>query len=350
MIPSGLLAMTKFMPANPKAKLVPNILDLKTLDQKPTRDGYGQGLVIAGKADPNIVVLCCDLSESTRSLVFKKEYPERFVQLGVSEQSMVVIGVGFALAGKVPWISSYAMFCPGRPWEQVRTNIALNEANVKIAGAHAGVSVGPDGATHQAIEDMAIMRVIPGMTVLAPADMIETKKAVIAASKMIGPVYVRFAREKTPVITTEETPFEIGKAQCFFHPKNDEKPDCAIIACGPLVHNAILAAGELEAEGLSICVINCPTIKPLDKEKILEVAQKAEAVVTVEEHQITGGLGGAVCEFLAENLPTPVERIGVRDRFGESGEPNELIEKLGMGVNSIKEAVKKVLKRKRSGG
>lgn len=335
------------MPVNPNAKLVSNILNLTSLEQKPTRDGYGEGVVRAGKNDPNVMVLCADLTESTRSLKFKETFPERFVQLGVSEQSMIVIAAGLALAGKVPWVASYAMFCPGRAWEQVRTNLALNEANVKIAGAHAGVSVGPDGATHQAIEDIAIMRCIPKITIIAPCDMIETRKAVEAASKIIGPVYVRFAREKTPVFTTEETPFEIGKAQCFFHPREDKKPDCAIIACGPLVHNALLAAGELEKEGLSICVINNPTIKPLDEEKILEVAQKAGAVVTVEEHQIVGGLGGAICEFLAENYPVPVERIGVRGRFGESGTPDELIENLGMGVRSIQQAVRDVLKRKR---
>lgn len=329
------------MPANPNAKLVTNVLDKKALDQKPTRDGYGQGIVIAGQENKDVVVLCCDLTESTRSLMFKKEFPDRFVQLGVSEQSLVVIGVGMSLAHKVPWISSYAMFCPGRPWEQVRTNVALNEANVKIAGAHSGVSVGPDGATHQAIEDMAIMRVIPKMTVIAPCDMIETKKAIVAASKMHGPVYVRFAREKSPVFTTEDTPFEIGKAITMW-----DGTDVAIIACGPLVHNAILAAGELAKKKISARVINMATVKPLDDEAVLKAAEECGAIVTVEEHQVAGGLGGAVCELLAEHSPTPVERIGVRDRFGESGEPNELIEAFGMGVSHITEAVLKVLARK----
>jgi len=329
------------MPLNPSAKLNPALLNISQLEQKPTRDGYGQGIVIAGKANKEVVVLCCDLTESTRSLAFKKEFPDRFVQLGVSEQSMIVIAAGLALAGKVPWTSSYAVFSPGRSWEQVRTNMALNVANVKIAGAHSGVSVGPDGATHQAIEDIAIMRVIPNMTVIAPADMIETKKAVIAASKMQGPVYVRFAREKSPVFTTEETPFEIGKAVTLW-----DGTDVAIIACGPLVHNALLAAGELAKKKISARVINMHTIKPLDEEAILKAAQECGAIVTVEEHQISGGLGGAVCEVLAEQFPTPVERIGVRDRFGESGEPNELIEAFGMGVSHITEAVLKVLARK----
>ncbi len=330
------------MPANRQAQLVPHLLDFKLLDQKPTRDGYGEGVVRAGKKDKNIVVLCADLTESTRSLAFKKEFPDRFVQFGVSEQSLVTIAAGMALAGKVPWISSYTMFCPGRAWEQVRTNLALNEANVKIAGAHSGVSVGPDGATHQAIEDIAIMRVIPKMMVLAPCDMIETRKAVEAVSKILGPAHVRFAREKSPVFTTEETPFEIGKAITMW-----EGNDVAVIACGPLVHNAILAAAELEKEGVSVRVINMHTIKPLDLDAVISAAKECGAVVTVEEHQVNGGLGGAVCEVLAENYPVPVERIGVRDRFGESGEPNELIERLGMGINSIKEAIKKVLERKR---
>lgn len=329
------------MPANPNAKLVPNVLDLKSLEQKPTRDGYGEGVVRAGKNDPNVVVLSADLTESTRSLKFKEAFPERFVQLGVSEQSLVVIATGMALAGKVPWVSSYCIFCPGRAWEQVRTNVALNEANVKIAGAHAGVSVGPDGATHQALEDMAIMRCIPKMTVIAPCDAIETRKATEAVSKMIGPVHMRFAREKTPVFTSEETPFEIGKAITMWDGK-----DVAIIACGPLVHNALLTAGELEKEGVSVRVINMHTIKPLDEAAVLAAAKECGAIVTVEEHQIAGGLGGAVCEFLAENCPTPVVRVGVRDRFGESGTPAELIKKLGMDVDSIKAAATHVISKK----
>ncbi len=319
-----------------------NVLDLKKLEQRPTRDGYGEGLVLAGKLDPNLVVLCADLTESTRSLMFKKEFSDRFVQLGVSEQGMVVLAAGMALAGKVPWVSSYAMFCPGRTWEQVRTNVCLNNANVKIAGAHAGVSVGPDGATHQAIEDIAIMRCIPNMTVLAPSDMIETRKAVVAASKMMGPVYVRFAREKSPVFTTEDTPFVIGKAEVF-----REGKDAAIIACGPLVHNALLAAEALSKQGIQCRVINNHTIKPLDEATIVKAAQECGAVVSVEEHQIMGGMGSAVAELLARTSPTPQEFVGVHDRFGESGTPSELIEALGMGVGAIQDAVRKVLKRKK---
>lgn len=327
---------------NLKAKLVPYWAKLEKLEQKPTRDGYGEGVVLAGEENKNIVVLCCDLTESTRSLAFKKKFPERFVQMGVSEQSMVVIAAGMALAGKVPWISSYTMFCPGRAWEQVRTNLALNEVNVKIAGAHSGVSVGPDGATHQAVEDIAIMRCIPKMMVVAPCDMIETKKAVRAVSKMIGPAHVRFAREKTPIFTTEETPFTLGKAEIF-----REGNDVAIIACGPLVHNALLAADALAKKGIECTVVNNHTIKPMDEKTIVSVAKKCGAVVTVEEHQVMGGMGSRVAEILAQKNPVPMEFIGMQDTFGESGETRELIEHFGMSVGSIKEAVKKVLRRKK---
>lgn len=330
------------MAINPKIKLDPNWADLSKLTQKPTRDGYGEGVVLAGEADKNVVVLCCDLTESTRSLAFKKKFPERFVQLGVAEQSMVVIAGGMALAGKVPWISSYTMFCPGRTWEQVRTNLALNEVNVKIAGAHSGVSVGPDGATHQAIEDIAITRCIPNMTVVAPCDVIETRKAVVAISKMVGPSHTRFGREKSPVFTTEATPFTLGKAEIF-----REGADVAIIACGPLVHNALLAADELSKKGIECTVVNNHTIKPMDEKTIIAVAKNCGAVVTVEEHQVQGGMGSRVAEILAQNNPVPMEFVGMQDKFGESGSPLELIEYFGMGVSGIKEAIKKVLKRKK---
>lgn len=326
---------------NSKMKLNSNWADLEKLEQKPTRDGYGEGVVASGEADKNVVVICCDLTESTRSLAFKKKFPERFVQMGVSEQSLVSIGAGMALAGKVPWISSYAMFCPGRAWEQVRTNMALNYANVKIAGAHSGVSVGPDGATHQAVEDIAITRCIPKMTVVVPCDVNETKKAVMAVSKMYGPAYVRFGREKTPIFTTVDTPFILGKAEIL-----RDGEDVAIVACGPLLHNALLAADELSKKGIECTVVNNHTIKPMDEKTILSVAEKCRAVVTVEEHQVQGGMGSRVAEILAQGAPVPMEFVGVQDVFGESGEPKELIEYFGMGVESIKNAVKKVLKRK----
>ena len=313
------------------------------LEQKPTRDGYGKGVVQAGEENSNVVVLCADLTESTRSLWFKEKFPERFIEVGVAEQNMASLAAGMSLAGKIPFISSYAMFSPGRNWEQIRTTICYNEANVKIAGAHAGVSVGPDGATHQAIEDIAITRPIANMTVVVPCDAIEAQKATLGASKKEGPVYLRFGREKTPLFTTQETPFEIGKAEIFWESGN---PQVAFIACGSLVYNALLAAKELEQEGIGCIVVNNHTIKPMDEKTIIEAAQKTGAVVTIEEHQVQGGMGSAIAEVLARNFPVPIEFIGVQNQFGQSGKPDELIEFYGMGVNAIKEAVKKVISRK----
>lgn len=327
---------------NPEAKLNHKIFDAD-VEQKPTRDGYGDGLVIAGEADPNVVVLCCDLTDSTRSLKFAQRFPDRFIEVGIAEQNMAAIAAGLGISGKIPFISSYAVFSPGRNWEQIRTTAAYNDSNVKIAGAHTGISVGPDSVTHQATEDIAMMRVMPNMKVFVPCDAIEAKKATIAAAKIWGPIYMRFTREKTSVFTTEETPFVPGKAEVFWESR---KPQAAIIGCGPLVHNALVAAKELEKEKIGTIVINNHTIKPLDEKTIVEVAKKYGAVVTIEEHQVTGGLGGAVAELLAKKLPTPMEFIGMQNVFGESGPPNALIEKYGMGVNSIKDAVKRVLKRK----
>lgn len=331
---------------NSEAKLNPKIFSAD-VEQKPTRDGYGQGLLIAGEADKNVVVLCADLTESTRSEGFAKKFQERFFEIGVAEQNLATVAAGLGISGKIPFISSYAVFSPGRNWEQIRTTISYNDSNVKIAGAHAGISVGPDGATHQAVEDIATMRVMANMRVFVPCDAIEAKKATVAAAKIWGPIYLRFAREKTPVFTTEETPFEPGQAEIFWDPSaGGKKPQVAVIGCGPLVHNALLAAQGLEKEDINILVINCHTIKPIDEKTIISAAKKCGAVVTVEEHQVAGGLGGAVAEVLAKNHPVPMEFIGMQNTFGESGLPNELIEKYGMGVKSIKEAVKKVLKRK----
>ncbi len=333
---------------NPEAKLIPDLFpeDPKALKMVATRDGYGEGLVLAGDENPNVVVLCADLTESTRSLAFAKKYPERFFEVGVAEQNMATIAAGLGVSGKIPFISSYAVFSPGRNYEQIRTTIAYNDSNVKIAGAHAGLMTGPDGATHQALDDIAIMRVMPNMKVFAPCDAIETKKVTLAVSRIYGPCYIRFGREKSPLFTTQETPFEIGKALCLWKPEKGD-PDVAIIACGTLVYNALKAAYQLEKEGIKTCVLNSPSIKPLDEEKIIEAAQKSGAVVTVEEHQVAGGLGGAVAECLAKNYPVPMEFIGVQDAFGQSGGPWELVEKYGMGVEHIKEAVKKVISRKR---
>ena len=328
---------------NKEEKLNPKLFD-EDVEQVPIRNGYGEGLLVAGEQDPNVVVLCADLSESTRSEAFAKKYPERFIEMGVAEQNMATIAAGLGISGKVAFMSSYAVFSPGRNWEQIRTTISYNNSNVKIAGHHAGISVGPDGATHQAIEDIATMRVMANMKVFVPCDAIEAKKATIAAANIYGPVYLRFAREKTPVVTTEGTPFTPGKAEIFWQSK---KPQVAIIACGPLVYNALLAARDLEKDGIGAMVVNNHTIKPMDEKRITEVAKKCGAVVTVEEHQVMGGMGSAVAEVLAKKQPTPIEFIGMQDVFGESGPPKELIEKYGMGVKDIKAAVKRVIKRKK---
>jgi transketolase len=325
---------------NQNAKLNPKLLK-EDIEQVPTRFGYGEGLVIAGKENSNIVALCADLTDSTKTSEFKKVFPDRFVEMGITEQNMASLASGMAAAGKVPFISSYAMFAPGRNWEQIRTTICYNNQNVKIAGAHSGVSVGPDGATHQAIEDMAITRVIPNMVVIAPCDSIEAKKATIAAARYKGPVYIRFTREKTPVMTTEETPFEIGQAEIY-----REGKDVTIIGCGPLVYEALKAAEELAKEGIEAEVINNHTIKPMDKETILQSVKKTGCAVTIEEHQAAGGMGSAVSEILSQNHPVPMEIIGVKDRFGESGEPNELLKAFGLTADEIIEAVKIVIKRK----
>jgi transketolase len=307
-----------------------------------TRDGYGQGLVELGKKNPNVVVLTGDLADSTRAAMFQKEFPDRFIECGIAEQNMMGIAAGLALAGKIPFVSSYSVFVPGRCWDQVRVSVCYTKANVKIAGAHAGVSVGPDGATHQGLEDVASLRAIPNLTVIVPCDVIETKKCTIQAAEIVGPVYFRFAREKTPVITTQETPFKVGKAEIFA----EYGDDVAIIASGPLLYQSLLAAKELEKEGIKVVVVNNHTIKPIDEETIVNVAKRTKAVVTAEDHQTMGGCGSAVAEVLAQHYPVPIEFVGMPNTFGESGAPEELLEKYGMSVGSIKSAVKKVLKRK----
>lgn len=326
---------------NSKLKLSENIFE-KNVDMGPTRQGYGEGLVEAGEKDEKVVVLCADLTESTRSNLFKEKFPERFIEVGVAEQGMATIAAGMANYGKIPFISSYAAFSPGRNWEQIRTTIALNDVPVKIAGAHAGVSVGPDGATHQMLEDIALMRAMPNMIVIYPADAIEARKATVAAAANGKPTYLRFAREKTPIITSKDSPFKIGRAEVVWE---DKDPQVAIIASGPLLYEALLAAREL-TRSVPVNVINCHTIKPLDEQTIIHAAKICGAVVTVEEAQITGGLGGAVAELLSRNLPTPQEFIGMPDHFGESGEPDELLVKYKMKSKDIIEAVKKVIARK----
>lgn len=322
--------------------LVRHLFDPDKLKQIPTRNGYGEGLVEAGKKDKRVIVLCADLTESTRSLAFKETFPDRFVQLGVSEQSMASIAAGMAITGKIPFISSYACFSPGRNWEQIRTTIALQNSNVKIAGAHAGVSVGPDGATHQMIEDIAIMRVMPNMRVIVPCDANETKKATLVAAMYKGPCYLRFAREKSPVFTTEKTPFKIGRMETFRH-----GTDVTIVAAGPLLYEALLAAQTLSADHkIETRVLNAHSIKPFDEKTLVRAAKETGAIVTVEEAQAVGGLAGVVAETLSLNAPVPMERIGVQDRFGESGDPRELLETLQLTAPAIMQAVFASLKRK----
>jgi transketolase len=327
---------------NTKTRLSEKVFD-KSIEMVATRQGYGEGLVAAGEKDENVVVLSADLKESTRSILFEERFPDRYIEVGVAEQALATIAAGMANYGKIPFISSYAAFSPGRNWEQIRTTIALNDVPVKIGGAHAGLTVGPDGATHQMLEDISIMRAMPNMIVVAPCDAVETKKAVVEAAKNGKPTYLRFAREKTPVFTTQETSFKIGRAETFWESKD---PQVAIIACGPLVYEALLAAKELEKKGIESLVINCHTIKPLDEQAIIRAAKTTGAAVTVEENQIMGGLGGAVSELLSKNFPTPIEFIGMSDCFGESGAPDELLEKYGMKAKNIIEAAKRVVSRK----
>lgn len=360
------------------------------LEMIPTRNGYGEGVVAAGEKNTEVVVLCCDLTESTRSLDFQKKFPDRFVEMGIQEQNMAGVAAGMAKEGKIPFIASYAVFSPGRNWDQVRVSICYNNANVKIVGAHAGISVGPDGATHQALEDIAITRVLPNMTVIVPADTHEARKATIAAAEIFGPVYLRLAREKTPILTTPQTPFSIGTATVLRTGK-----DATIIGCGPLLYEALLAAEILAGNttaldvllkrypaintyiqtpagaygshynasrkkkwtpsairtviknmgSMDVEVLNCATVQPLDHKTVLASVKKTRRVVTIEEHQITGGLFGAVSELLAKEYPTPICPIGMPNLFGESGEPMELLEKYGMTAPCILEAIQKTTKK-----
>ncbi len=325
---------------NQNAYLNPKLFDPDVL-QVPSRNGYGEGLVLAGEENEQVVALCADLTESTRTEAFAEKFPERFIEIGVAEQNLATAAAGMAAAGKIPFISSYATFSPGRNWEQIRTTICYNDLPVKIVGSHAGVTVGPDGATHQALEDMALMRSLPNMIVLSPAESIEAKKATLAMARLPKPCYIRLSRDKIPVVTTPQTPFEIGKAEVFYEGK-----DVAVIATGQMVYRALLSAKQMQLHKISVRVINCHTIKPLDRNTILKAAEECRAVVTVEEHQVTGGLGGAVAELLSQNFPVPLKIIGVEDRFGESGEPIELLAKFGLTEEAISKAIIHVLRMK----
>ncbi len=308
--------------------------------KKATRDGFGLGTVEAGKEDANVVVLCADLKESTRAEWFEKEFPDRFIEVGVAEQNLATVAAGMAAIGKRPFIASYAAFSPGRNYEQIRTTIALNDQPVVICGMHAGVSVGPDGATHQMLEDVGLMRMLPGMHVVVPGDAEEARKAVVAAAKAAHPTYLRFGRSATPVFTTPDTPFAFGKALSVWE---SDAPKVAILSTGSLTYEALVAARSLAAEGIEVSVLHVPCVKPLDEEAVLTAARKAGRVVTVEEHQIAGGFGSAVAEFLSERYPVPITRLGIKDQFGQSGEPDELIRHYGLSAPGIATAVRSLL-------
>lgn len=316
----------------------------KDIAKEPNRKGFGTGLRKAGELNENVVAACADLTESTQMHLFRDAFPERFVEVGVAEQNLVTVGSGLAAMGKIPFVSSYAAFSPGRNWEQIRTTICLNDRPVKIIGSHAGVSVGPDGATHQMLEDIAIMRALPNIVVVAPCDSVEAEKMTLALATDKRPAYMRLAREAVPVITTEETPFEIGKAYVY-----REGTDVTIVATGTMTYQALVAAELLAKEGVSAEVVHCPTIKPFDAKTVLHSVAKTGAVVTAEEAQAAGGLGGVVAEVLADHLPSPMTRVGVKDRFGETGKPDELFEALGLTGKHIAFAAHEVIERKQKG-
>lgn len=322
--------------------LEPYLLDvLDKLESEPIRKGFGRGLLEAGKRDKNVVAACADLTDSTQMGLFAEAFPERYIEVGVAEQNLVTVGSGLAAMGKVPFVSSYAAFSPGRNWEQIRTTICLNDRPVKVVGSHAGVSVGPDGATHQMLEDIALMRVLPNMVVIAPCDSVEAHKATLAMAADKRPNYMRLAREATPVFTTDKTPFDIGKAYVY-----EKGEDVTIIATGTMTYHALETVHLLFKDGISAEVVHVPTIKPLDEKTILASVRKTGAVVTVEEGQIIGGLGGAIAELLGEAQPVPLKRVGMRDHFGESGSPEQLLEHFGLDAKHIRLAVHDVIAKK----
>jgi len=307
-----------------------HLLDMKDWGSEPTRKGFGRGLVKAGDADEQVVALCADLTSSVQIAPFAEKYPERFVEVGVAEQNLVTVASGMAAMGKIPFAASYAAFNPGRNWEQIKTTAALNDVPVKVVGAHAGLYTGPDGATHQMLEDIALMRAMPNMVVVVPGDSVEAEKATIAMARDKRPGYLRLARDNTPVMTTDKTPFEIGKAYVF-----SPGQDITIIATGTMTSVALEAADKLFHDGIDAEVIHCPTIKPLDNATILASVKRTKKVITVEEAQIAGGLGGAVTELLSEHLPVPVMRMGVKDAYGQSGTPEELFQHYGLTAKHI---------------
>ena len=329
---------------NPDIKFNPKIFT-EEIEQISPRDGFGEGLVLAGEMDERVVALCADVTESLKMHLFRDRFPERFIEVGIAEQNMVGIASGLAATGKIPVIGSYAVFSPGRNWEKIRTTICYNQQKAIFIGSHAGLNVGPDGASHQALEDIALMRVLSHMTVVCPADALEARKAILSAIRYKDSVYIRLPREKSPVFTTEETSWEIGKSQELWIPKQGEQfSGITIFACGYLVYKALEAAKELEKEGISITVINNSAIKPLDEKMILKWAKKSKAIITLEEHQIAGGMGSAIAEFLSENHPLPIKFMGIKDKFGQSGQAEELLKKYNLDKEAIKETVKEMIK------
>ncbi len=322
----------QLIPLNPK------LFDAD-VEQAPIRKGFGEGLLEAGEKNHKVVALSADLTESTQAHLFARKFEDRFVQVGIAEQNLVSVASGMAAMGKIPFCTSYSMFSPGRNWEQIRTTVCYNHTNVKIIGSHAGLTVGPDGGSHQALEDITLTRVLPRLTIIVPCDAIEAKKATIAIAEYDGPVYMRLCRDATPIVTAIETPFEIGKAGWMYCPPN---PVIGIVAMGALVHHALYAAKALTEEGIPTAVINMATIKPFDDEAVIELAKMVKGIVTVEEHQVKGGLGGAVAECLAINHPTKISFVGVQDDFGQSGEPKELISYYKLDAKGIIEKAKKL--------
>ncbi|MDI6739877.1 MAG: transketolase family protein [Candidatus Edwardsbacteria bacterium] len=316
--------------------------DLRTVEQKPTRFGYADALLVLGQTDPSVVVLDADLAKSTLTGRFAEKFPDRFFDCGIAEQNMLGIAGGLALTGKIPFVNTYGVFLAGRAWDQIRTSVCYGNLNVKIAGAHGGLSVGPDGATHQALEEIALMRVLPNMKVIVPCDSNEAYKATLAAAQIDGPVYIRLGREPTPVITTDKTPFRFGKAETY----RDGK-DVTIFACGLMVYLSLVAAEKLAKKDISARVVNLHTVKPIDKKVIIKAARESGAIVTCEEHQIMAGFGSAIAEVVAQNYPVPVEMVGVQDTFGESGEPWELLRKYHLMDEDIAKTVVKVLQKKK---
>lgn len=314
-------------------------------EEAATREGFGEGLLMLGKTDERVMALCADLTESTKMDAFREKYPKRFFEMGITEQAMSGVASGMAAMGRIPFIASYAMFSPGRNWEQIRTTIAYNNVPVKIIGAHAGISVGPDGATHQALEDIGLMRLMPNMKVLVPCDMVEARAMTLMMPEIKGPVYLRLTREKTPILLPDDYSFSFGKGYVMHIPKKEYSFTVGIIGCGPVLYEALRAARELEKEGIGVTVANMPTVKPLDETFLISFAKTHKRLVLVEEHQKQGGLGGAVAELLGSAHPTPVEFVAVEDRFGQSGKPLELYEEYGLSYKHIMEKVRKILGR-----